>query len=408
MEEKMMILKMLQEGKITTEEAYKLLEAISSSGSKSTSFKDEFSSKLNEMKIDEKLNKFGEKAAKFAESIGEKAERFVEQFSDKIDAEKINYNTEKFSEEFSKRMESLGHEITESAGRIADMFSTQLESIFDIGYEKYTGCYSYPCEESADIQLIAKNFSIKTIPCQKQNIIINVTANTNIPEFVLDEYFKAILDGSCYKFSCELPGRSWGKIEIQVPENFEKLNIETDNGKCEIMGIQLKDMNCSTNNGKIYISKCSCDSIELLTDNGRVIIGESTARTANIRTSNAKIDIADCKIDNIDAKTTNGAIELASLSKYPDTESRYILNTTNGKINVLFHSCSDDECMVEASTTMGNINVALSKLVYTLDRKDIGMHSSASVKSNAYDTSSNRIYINAVTTNAPINIAKCK
>lgn len=408
MEEKMMILKMLQDGKITAEEACKLLEAVASSGSKSASFKEEFTSKLNEMKIDEKLNKFGEKAAKIAESIGDKAERFVEQFSDKMDAERINYNTEKFSEEFSKRIESLGRDITESAGRIADMFSTQLENIFDIGYEKYTGCYSYPCEENADIQLTASNFSVKTIPCQKQNIVINVTANTNIPEFVLDNYFKAILDGSCCKFSCELPGKSWGKIEIQVPENIQRLNIKTDNGKCEILGIQLKDMDCTTNNGKVYVSKCNCDSIELLTDNGRVIIGESSARTANIRTSNAKIDIADCKIDNIDAKTTNASIELTSLNRNRDTESRYILNTTNGKINILFNGSNDDECMVEASTTMGNINVALSKMTYTLDKKDIGMHSSASVKSNDYDTSSNRIYINAVTSNAPINITKCK
>lgn len=414
MEERMMILKMLQEGKLTPEEAYKLLEALdkgaserkSTTNEKVNDFREEFTSKLNEMKIEEKLSKFGEKAAKFAESLGEKAGKLAEQFSEKLDSEKVNNGTEKFTEEFSRRMENLGHDITESAGRFADMFSNQLGNIFDIGYEKYTGSYEYPVHGNASIQLRASNFSLRAIPSEVDKITVSITANTNIPEFAMDEYFKAIIDDSSCSFSCEIPGKSWGKIEIQVPETLEVLKLDTDNGKCEIGGIQAKAISCSTNNGKVYVSKCSSDAIEVLTDNGRVIMDESSARTANIRTSNAKIDIADCNLDSIDAKTTNGAIEVVGLSKSKDMESKYTLNTSNGKISVVLGNAGDSECMVEASTTMGNIDVALDKLLYTLDKKNIGMHSNAAVKSDNYDTSSDRIYIKADTTNAPINIGR--
>lgn len=416
MEEKMMILRMLQEGRLSPEEAYKLLDALdkgasdekTASASKTSDFKEEFTSKLNDMKIEEKFNKFGEKAAKFAESLGEKAGRLADQIGEKLDSEKMNNSTEKFTEEFAKRIENLGHDITESAGRFADMFSNQLGSIFEIGYEKYSGSYMYTVEENADIQFTASNFSMRVVPGDAKNILINVTANSGIPKFVLDEYFKAVIDGSSYSFSCELPDKSWGKIEIQVPESVEILKLNTDNGKCEIGGIKSKTLSCSTNNGKVYVSKCSSDTIEVFTDNGRVIIDESSARIANIRTSNAKIDINDCKLDNIDAKTTNGAVEAVGLSKTQGVESKYILSTSNGKVHVALDRTTDSECMLEASTTMGGIDVALPKLAYTLDKKNIGIHSCAAVKSDNYDTSSDKIYIKADTSNASINIGREK
>lgn len=412
MEEKMMILKMLQEGRITPEEAYKLLEAIekgaseskASTGSKVNDFKEEFTSRLNEMKIDEKLNKFSEKAAKFAESLGEKAGKFAEQFTEKLDSERVNSNAEKFTEEFAKRIENLGHDITESAARFADMFANQLGNIFDIGYEKYTGSYEYPVSGAPSIQLKAGNFSLRVVPGKSETVSVNIIANSNIPEFVLDEYFKAVIDSSSYTFACDLPGKSWGKIEIQVPENLEALKLDTDNGKCEIGGIKAKTISCTTNNGKVYIGKCLSDAIEILTDNGRIIMDESTARTANIRTSNAKIQIADSKLDNVNAKTTNGSIEAVGLGKSLGMEARYTLNTSNGKIYIALESPAESECMLEAATTMGTIDVTLPKLIYTLDRKNIGMHSNASVKSENYDTSSDRIYIKAETSNAPIKV----
>ena len=79
MEEKLLILKMLQEEKISADDAVKLLEALeksstgtSSSGSRINEIKDELTAKLNEMKIDEKLNKFGEKASKLAATFGKR------------------------------------------------------------------------------------------------------------------------------------------------------------------------------------------------------------------------------------------------------------------------------------------------------------------------------------------------
>jgi DUF4097 and DUF4098 domain-containing protein YvlB len=145
MEEKMLILKMLQEGKITTDEAVKLLESLEKSspssprpGSRINEIRDELTAKLNEMKIDEKLNKFGDKASKLAETFSEKAGKLAEQLGENINPEKIENNTEKFTEEFTRRMESLGQDIAESAAKFADTFTSQLGNLFAVSYTHLT------------------------------------------------------------------------------------------------------------------------------------------------------------------------------------------------------------------------------------------------------------------------------
>jgi DUF4097 and DUF4098 domain-containing protein YvlB len=417
MEEKMLILKMLQEGKITTDEAVKLLEALeksststASSGSRINEIKDELAAKLNEMKIDEKLNKFGEKATKFAETLGEKAGKLAGQYGENINSEKINNNTAKFTEEFAKRMESLGQDIAESTSKLADTFASQLGGLFETGYEKYrySSTYNYPITEGASIYLRTNNFSIKVSPTEAKEVVVNLYANSSLPQLVIDDYFKAIVDGNSYRLSSDFPGRTWGKIEVQLPKGMDILSFSTDNAKCEISDMEAKFINCSTSNGRVILARCNADEIEILTDNEKVLLDEASARTANIRTSNSKIAIGNCRLDNVDAKTSNASIMASTSRKGDSLTSSYTLNTSNGKIDVGLGSAEGFEHMVDAHTTMGSININLANLTYSMDKKNIGMESTAQVKSENFDTASNKVTIKANTSNAPINIENTK
>ena len=413
MEEKMLILKMLQEGKITTDEAVKLLESLDKSsasaprsGSRINEIKDELTAKINEMKIDEKLNRFGDKASKLAETFGEKAGKLAEQLGENINPEKIENSTERFTEEFTRRMESLGQDIAESASKFADTFASQLGSLFETGLEKYkyNSSYTYPIAENNNIYLNTNNFSIKVIPNAAKEITVNLYVNSNIPSLVIDEYFKTIAEDNCYKLSSEFPGRTWGRIEIQLPKGVSSLNLSTYNAKCEISDIDVKRINCSTANGKITMSRCSAEEIEILTDNERVIFSKVSARAANIRTSNSKIEIDGSHLDAIDAKTSNAAILVNSSRKGDSLTSNYILSTSNGKIDVGLVKAEAFEHMVDAHTSMGRIDVNLSNLVYETDKKNMGMQSTTQLKSENFDTSSNKIVIKAHTSNASIMI----
>lgn len=413
MEEKMLILKMLQEGKITTDEAVKLLESLEKgsasapqSGSRINEIRDELAAKLNEMKIDEKLNKFGEKASKLAETFGEKAGKLAEQLGENINSEKIENSTEKFTEEFTKRMETLGQDIAESASKFADTFASQFGNLFETSYEKYkyNSSYIYPITKDSNIHLKTSNFSVKVVSSAAKEMTVNIFVNSNIPQLVIDEYFKTITEDNSYSLSSEFPGRTWGRIEIQLPKEINELSISTDNAKCEISDIDIKLLNCSTANGKITLTRCNAEEMEVLTDNEKVILNKVSARTANIRTSNSKIEIEGSHLDNIDAKTSNAAILVNSSRKGDSLSSNYILNTSNGKIDVSLIKAEGFEHMVDAHTSMERIDVNLSNLTYSMDKKNIGMQSSTQIKSENFDTTSNKIVVKASTSNAAIII----
>lgn len=409
MEEKVLILNMLKEGKITTEDAVKLLEALEKagpgptpSGSKINEIKDEITAKLNEIKIDDKLNKFGEKASKIATSFGEKAGKLAEQIGENINAEK----TEKFTEEFTKRMEVLGQDIAESAAKFADVFADQVGNLFDNVYEKYkyNSSYTYPVEDALDIYLQTNNFSVKIGLCDTKEMKVNISVNSNMPQLVIDEYFKTIMDSGCYRLSSEFPGRTWGKIELLLPKGMNVLSISTNNAKCEISDMDVKQLSVTTANGRISLSRCSADETELLTDNEKVILNDVTSRSAKVRTSNSKIIIEDSHMDNIDAKTSNAAIMVYASPKGESLNPCYIISTTNGRIDLDIANEEGFDYMVDANTTMSSIDIKLANLTYETDKKSIGMQEAIQLKSENFDTASNKISIKANTSNAPISI----
>lgn len=413
MEEKMLILKMLQEGKITTEDAVKLLDALEKSGTSATGsnskineFKDELTAKLNEMKIDERLNKFGEKASKIAETLGEKAGKLAGQLGENINPEKIGSNTEKFTEEFTKRMESLGQDIAESASKIADTFASQLDGLFESSFEKYryNSSYTYPMSESFNVYINTSNFSLKVFSGDTNEMKVSIFANSNTPQLAVDEYFKVITEDGNYRLSTEFPGRTRGRIELQLPKGIEVLSVSTDNARCEFIGLDTQKLSCSTSNGKVSLADCSGEEIEVLTDNEKLILSNVTARAAIIRTSNSKISMEGCHLDNIDARTSNGAILVDTSRKGESISSNYIFTTSNGKIDLGTSASEGLEYMVDAHTTMGSIDVNLANLTYSMDKKNIGMQSTAEIKSENFDTVSDKMTIKAVTSNAPISI----
>jgi len=413
MEEKMLILKMLQEGKITADEALKLLETIEKTGanttqsnSKANDMKDEFTAKLNDMKIDEKLNKFSEKASKLAGTFGEKASKLAEQLGENINTEKISNNTEKFAEEFSKRIEGLGQDIAESAAKFADTFGGQLFNLFDYPYEryKYSSVYTYPANESKSVYVRTSNFNIRVNPADTEEIIIKIFANSDLPSLTIDEYFKTISEEKTYKFSSEFPGKTWGRIEMTIPKGMDILSFSTDNAKCDINGMEVRLLSCSTANGKVILTKCTAEELEILTDNEKIILEDVSARTTNARTSNSKIVIENSRLDNIDAKTSNAPIVMNALRKGDSLNSNYILSTCNGKIDVELDAAETFEYMVDAHTTMSSIDVNLKNLTYTMDKNGIGTQNTAQVKSENFDTASNKITIKANTSNAAIYI----
>lgn len=395
MEERMMILKMLQEGKITPDEANKLIEAIERGSTRDNS------NRVNTINIEEKINRIGEKAGKAAEKLNK---------SFNSNAEKIQSNADKVAGDFSKRFESFGNDMAEAAVKFSDKLVNFLNNTFDIGYDKYeySKTYTYPATSLANINLKATNFAIKAAPSDGDEIIVNIYANSTTPDLNLDEHFIADISDNNYALTCEFSNRTWGKIELLIPQNIVSMIIDTTNGRCEINEINAESIKSHTTNGKVLINNCKLDNITAITNNGRVVFKQDTAKTANISTSNGRIDISESQIDNIEAKTSNGSIKLSEITKPQSSEGRYNLRTSNGKISLVL--CNTDDCsfVVDANTSLGGIHTNLPESSYTIDKKGSNINSSAIITSTNKDTAENKIFIKANTSNASITIENDK
>lgn len=392
MEERMLILKMLQEGKITAEEAHKLLEAIDKSNA---GFEAE--SRKNEARFEEKVQKLQEKANKVAEKVSSTLNS---------SAEKITSNTEKFGDDFSKRMETFGNDIAESAVKFTDKLVNYLGNFIDVGYDKYQykKNYAYELADNAEIKVDTCNFAVMVNPTAESMLSVNLYVNTSIPNLVVDEYFIVTQTENGVSVKTQFPSRTWGKIEINIPKHLSHLDIITTNGKCELVDITADSIESNTSNGKICLYNCQSKTIQAVTSNGKILASETTSAFADFSTSNGKIEIEHCKFNKLDAKTSNGSIVLDGIDKMDSAEGSYNLRTSNGKIVIELNDSSELGCMIDATTSLGSISVELPQLNYFVDKKSFSMQSSAQIKSANFDTVENKVFINAHTSNSSISI----
>lgn len=390
MEEKMMILKMLQEGKITAEEAQKLLEAVDKNPS---GF--EADMRKNEKKLEEKMQELSQKANKLAEKVGSKLNS---------SAEKFNSNSEKFGDDFAKRMESFGNEIADSAVKFTDKLVNYIGNFIDVGYDKYQykKNFVYQIAEAADVYVDTSNFAVIVNPTEEKELLVDFYVNTSAPNMLIDDYIDIQQSDAGISIKTQFPSRTWGKVEILVPQHLNKLNIFTNNGKCEVNSITANIIESNTSNGKIDLNNCQGSTIKAVTSNGKVVSTATSAEYADYSTSNGKIEIENCRFDKLDAKTSNGSIVLDGIGKMNSPEGNYSLRTSNGKIIIGLEKTEDLGCMIDAATSLGSITVDLPQLNYFIDKKNFSMQSTAQIKNSNFDNVNDKIFINAYTSNSSI------
>lgn len=384
MEEKMMILKMVQEGKISTDEAVRLLDALEKTDTKEMPNE---SSKFRR-KIDVNFDEFTAKAEKAAEHF--------------------ESNTERFAEDFAKRVESVSTDIANSAVKFADKMMKYFNTTVNTSESKFelSKIYTFDVEapEEVELNINTSNFHVNVESGEVSQIQVNVLANSFMQDVNVDDCFKGVVDGSKYDFICQFPNRTWGKIDITVPKVIKNISILTSNARCELNNINAGYIKVITSNAKIQLTSSNAKAIEAMTDNSKIHFENCLVSDLSIRTSNGKIEMNRSKIDNITAKTSNAPIQIDGIEKLTESYSKYNLYTSNGKIDLKLSPNSNYGYMVDAHTTMGNVNIKLPGLIYSVDKKNLFSQPSTIVKNECYEESQNKLDIKADTSNALINV----
>ncbi|MCF6463543.1 DUF4097 family beta strand repeat-containing protein [Clostridium sp. Cult1] len=410
-DEKLMILSMLEEGKITSEEAIKLLDALE----ETESFIEYESTEDNEVKF---IN--------------------IDKTKEKLEG------LEKNIKDQNKKVESLGIDLGgKLANTFSNLFSTgnpfNLLGNYKVLNTKVEKDISYM--DSPTIHLKSINGSINLKSWEKEKLLIKIIYQYKHNNFTEDDKFYDLYEeNNKIIFEPIYANNVMMNLDVYLPDRYYKeINLDTSNGKIQAESLNLKILNCDTTNASISLKDIIGKNIDLTTKNGRINLINISSPILKAVSTNSNIILEDIDSDNLIVSTKNGRIKLSNILgkdisantsnssiEINDISSKIIkLATSNGKIicrdldnkkiSELKLSTSNSTIDVEIGelnkmsyfhleTSLGNIDLDLPDLVYEVNRQvSLGMKKIVAHSAN-FDEKEEHFVLDASTSNGSIKI----
>lgn len=360
--DKKLILEMLRDGKLTAEEAEKLLDAVDNT-------KKAYAQEEPQVAGDSKNDK---KSDFYFDIDMDKIKETINNASSKINSEKINA----FSAGLSENLAVLGKELESS---FKDMFSSFKD--FSTGVRTNTETIRTSHEiaiEDAyniDIDFKAINGGVAIVASPdtdvaKLKVVCNYKANEVETGESLYDYY---LENNTLSFSpkytnisidleCVLPEKKYGKVIITTKNGSinvgdleaESFGLETVNGAISTCDVFADSIHATTVNGKISAEKSECNEFVGQTSNGKVNLTALKSNSTDIRTSNAKIIVSDLTSNDAIFKTSNGSVSLDGI-----IVDKILANSSNGRIELLSF---DKEALKIADLSTSNASVTIAEI----------------------------------------------
>lgn len=402
--EKMAILKMLEEGKISAEEAAKLLEALGqdeSGGAKKAS-KTDFNNSTSSSKNAENKNagnnysdsdaKTGEGFEKFTEEMGRKLGVFMKDMEPKI---------QKFTE-------IVVEKTTIAADNISKSFATAKAEYAQS--EKSARKYASPTNRSC----IEKSFEMK-VPNNGGELIIqgfkgDVLVKGYNSDKISAKIFYSTKRGSAKidftvlgnKYFLNYDENDYDKVSIDafIPQAmFDNMKIGTTKGEIIISSITTKNIKIENANGDTSIDQLTAENIILESTSGQLKLNGIIAENASFESYNGGISSSGLDIAQLKMITFNGALtsQIAGFVKHKNYY--WTIECSNDKLSLTLPSSQDVGYHLKAHAALSQVKIGLIGLNYIQKEK-----SYTEAESIDFGTKPKKVNINAETSNAPLHI----
>ncbi len=378
-EEKMMILQMVAEGKITPEQGAELLRAVGESkpqapalpvppvpavppsppapekpkltitgeaegreaGARSSELKESIRKSIDS-NIHGNIERTIERAARQAEEAAERAASHAEEW-----AERVAKRAEQFAERASHEGESLGKVLGESGENIGKIIAKLFTGGSFAGgpqfefHEEVKG--EFPAEGEIQVNVSTSNGRITVDTWDEKGFRLDVrkTANAATEE----EAKEIVKDG--FEFSqngLSVSARSKESVNIMrnghsvgftltLPRDRNaSLRLSSSNGRITVGGVSGTKLHATTANGRVEAESCSFQESQVDSANGRI---EFQGRPGNLRasTANGRITARLQGAGNWKLDSANGRIDV-EVQKEPGTGYEVDTSTVMGRLDV--------------------------------------------------------------------------
>ncbi|HEX2926296.1 MAG TPA: DUF4097 family beta strand repeat-containing protein [Ruminiclostridium sp.] len=396
-EERILILKMLEENKISSEEAAKLLAALEEKPEQESA---------DSYKRNQKANGFTEEAAKVRERVNEWKKGF-----------KNNYNQADFDnmiDDFANKAEKFGKNVASTTFGLVDKVIDYVGSFVDTNsFNVFGSCQTvqknfevYPAE-GAVLEIAGVNGAISIKKHLDPKVVIISRIRSSVPNgegvvtFSDDpNNISVTVNSTAFNVSVS--------HEIFIPDmKFKEIRIKNSNGKIYIEDSQSEEITATTKNAHIELMGVNSDKVSVNTKNGRIQLNYIIGNKIDINTSNAVIDIKHIKAKEVSAVTINGRITIENAQNIDmENDMDMYLKTSNGGIKVNMNDMDSRVYKVKAHASNGSINLLIPEIMYhNVNRKGTG-GSFVEAESKNYDSGLNKVNIVAETMNGHVEIVK--
>ncbi|HRX42857.1 MAG TPA: DUF4097 family beta strand repeat-containing protein [Clostridia bacterium] len=375
-EEILMILKMVQDGKISNEDAAKLIDAIENKGE---SKKDEQSYRYTQYNTREK-----------------------------------KVRKKSFDEKMEEMAEGLENMVSDIVGSTKEAFSNFPEidpgNWFTTSEKRHC---TYEAKEDMKLELIGKNGSVRLLPGEdKINVVYSIYTKQDV-----DEVMKLVdVRSSDKELFIDASGVDGGvSMEIRIPSiNYKSIKAITKNGSLRCCPLNTDDAEFITKNGSLRLDGIKSPVIKAHTKNGSVTLSNCASEKAGVETSNGSIIIQDSEIELLDCNTTNGSIRCNG-SKSDNFEA----STSNASISMEDFDLVGSKGIMNLKTSNGNVRIKIPDDIGAMFKAQAGRNGRVTVnfpctinrdleyegKTNGYEDAKRKIIITAKTNLGRIDIS---
>lgn len=319
MEEKKMILKMIEEGKITAEEGLALLEA-----------------------LDQKTGSGRQRA--------ESGSR-----SNHTHTEHSERRQDRVKRDFEDATEKVLHTANKGANKLLDLIGKALDKIqtidWDLDFDFHFGG-AINVKETIILPQFDKNvlligassgsIKVRTWEHDEAQVLIHgvVSKAENeveakkllkkaIKQKETDDEFAIMIEDS----KEDNKSVRSAMLEIFLPSRqYEKMVIDSSNGSVKMEEVEVDTLNIETSNGSIRLYHIYGQNLQSVTSNGKIQLKQSTVHQCQARTSNGSVYL-EGELAEVRCETTNGNIRL---EQDLHSASSISATTNNGSIRILY------------------------------------------------------------------------
>lgn len=397
--EKMTILKMLEQGKISAEEASKLLNACSGAGVSQESSKTNTNSyqKTNskvyghEGNSNNSNNTGGYNTSHrdfndFASEIGKKFETFTKDMEPKI---------HKFTEVIAEKTTSVADKISKSFAESTPR--TTARPVVSSMRPGNSVSYEYKITEGGnDLNLIGikGDISIKGYNGDKLsgNIFYKLKrSGSSIKIMNLGNKYFADYNEDEFEIV---------SIDALIPDRlFKNIRVQTYSGNIIVENIMCDELFISNSNSNITVKNVNSQNIKIEGNNGKLSFNNINAVNASIENFNGDVESYDVDISNMKLESFNAKITMYISNFYRYDDYLWIIETSNAPLKLNLGNNSDLGYYIKAQTSLNNVRVGLGGLQFLNSRPDF-----IEAKSVNFEKAKKHIKLSLETSNAMLAV----